>query len=90
MADVTPRLANRVRHDFPEPGNADVLIRRLATVELGERVQAAVVLWARGDVGRFDDSLALCEVDWRDVLVRGDLADDDWPARLDAELGSSE
>lgn len=89
MTDVTPRLANRVRRDFPEPGSADALIRRLATVELGERVQAAVVFWARGDVVRFDDSLALCEVDWRDVLVRGDLADDDWPARLDAELGSS-
>lgn len=47
------------------------------------------MLWARGDLGRFDDSLALCEVDWRDVLVRGGLADDDWPERLDAELGSS-
>lgn len=89
MTDVTPRLASRVRHDFPEPGSADALIGRLATVGEGERVQAAVVLWARGDLGRFDDSLALCEVDWRDVLVRGGLADDDWPERLDAELGSS-
>jgi hypothetical protein len=71
------------------PGSADALIRRLAAVEQGERVQAAVVLWARGDLGRFDDSLALCEVDWRDALVRGELADDDWPERLDAELGSS-
>ncbi len=64
------------------------MIGRLATVEQGERVQAAVVLWAGGDLGRFDDSLAVCEVDWRDALVRGGLADDDWPERLDAELGS--
>jgi hypothetical protein len=64
------------------------LIRRLATVEQGERVQAAVVLWARGELGRFDDSLKLCDVDWRDVLVRGGLADEDWAERLDAELGS--
>ena len=89
MTDVTPRLASRVRRDFPYPGSADALIGRLATVKEGERVQAAVVLWARGDLGRFDDSLALCEVDWRDVLVRGGLADDDWPERLDAALGSS-
>jgi len=88
MGDVTSRLADRVRRDFPEPGSADALIHRLAAVEQGERVQAAVVLWARGELGRFDDSLALCEQDWRDVLARGGLADDDWPQRLDAELGT--
>ena len=87
MGDVCSRLADRVRRDFPEPGSADALIKRLAAVEQGERLQAAVVLWARGDLGRFQDSLALCEVDWRDVLVRGGLADDDWPERLDVELG---
>lgn len=30
---------------------------------------------------------ALARVDWRDVLVRADLADDDWSYRLDNELG---
>jgi hypothetical protein len=88
LTDVTPRLASRVRRDFPDPGSADALIGRLARVEEGERVQAAAVLWAKGDLGRFDDSLALCEVDWRDALVRGGLAHDDWPERLDAELGT--
>jgi len=88
VSDVTPRLADRVRRDFPEPGSASALIQRLAEADEGERVQAAVVIWAMGDRARFDDSLALCAVDWRDVLVRGGLADDDWPDRLDAELGS--
>jgi hypothetical protein len=88
MTDVIPRSASRVRRDFPEPGNADALIGRLAAVKAGERVQAAVALWARGEFNRFDESLVLCEVDWRDVLVRGGLADEDWPERLDAELGS--
>lgn len=38
------------------------MIRRLAPVEQGERVQAAVVLWATGGLSRFDDTLgaALC------------------------------
>ncbi len=89
MPEVSPRLVRRVRRDFAEPGSADDVIGRLATVESGERVQAAVVLWAWGDLGRFDDSLALCEVDWRYVLVRGGLADDDWPQRLNDELGGS-
>jgi hypothetical protein len=48
MSEVTSRLSDRVRRDFPGPGRADALIHRLATVEQGERVQAAVVLWARG------------------------------------------
>lgn len=88
VSDVTPRLTGRVRRDFPEPGSANALIQLLAEVDEGERIQAAVVIWAMGDRARIDDSLALCAVDWRDVLVRGGLADDDWPDRLDAELGS--
>jgi hypothetical protein len=54
-----------------------------------ERVQAAIVLWAAGDHGRFKDSLHLAGIDWRDVLVRADLADEDWTERLDAALGPS-
>ena len=87
MGDVTDRVASRVRRDFPDPGSAEDLIRRLATADAGERVQAAVVLWAGGDLRRFNDSLELASRDWRDVLVRGGLETEDWPERLDAELG---
>jgi hypothetical protein len=65
------------------------VIHRLASVEEGERVQAAVVLWAEGDLGRLDDALVLGKVDWRDVLVRVNLAGEDWPERLEVELGGS-
>lgn len=47
-----------------------------------ERVQAAVALRAR-EVG-LDAALALAAEDWRDALVAGGLADEGWPARLDA------
>lgn len=87
MPEITPRLAARVRRDFPERGSAEALILRLGELTDSERIQAAVVLWANGDLGRFDDSAALAAVDWRDVLVRGDLADEEWPKRLDRELG---
>jgi hypothetical protein len=32
------------------------------------------------------DGLELAALDFRDVLVRADLADDDWPAKLHASL----
>jgi hypothetical protein len=90
VPNVTERLATRVRRDFPEEGSADDLIRRLGELTDSERSQSAIVLWAAGDLARFNDSVALAGVDWRDVLVRGGLADDDWPTRLDQELGWSE
>lgn len=52
-----------------------------------ERIQAAIVLVAAGDAGRLDQAAALAESDWRDVLVAAGLANEDWPARLDDELG---
>jgi len=90
VPEVTERLAARVRRDFPDTASADDLIRRLGDLTDSERIQSAVVLWAPGDVAKFSDSIALAAIDWRDVLVRGGLADDGWPARLDEELGSSE
>jgi hypothetical protein len=86
MTDPTARLAARIRRDFPEPGSAEVIIESLRDVDAGERVQTAIVLWARSDLSRFRDSLALAHVDWRDVLVRGGLENDDWHQVLDAAL----
>jgi hypothetical protein len=34
-----------------------------------------------------DYNARLAEADWRDVLVFSGLGDDDWPARLESELG---
>jgi hypothetical protein len=51
-----------------------------------ERVQAAVVLRTDGDWDRFQDMLRLAQLDMRDALVAGGLANEDWPDRLDANL----
>jgi hypothetical protein len=45
-----------------------------------------LVLGAAGKWNRFEQQLRRLERDWRDVLVVGGLADEDWPARLAAEL----
>lgn len=97
MADTQLRLERRVRRDFADPGSADNVLRQLAElprrasydpdVLASERVQAAIVLLARGDVLRLRQALDLAMSDWRDVLTAAGLADEDWPARLSRELG---
>jgi hypothetical protein len=82
------RLIRRIRRDFGR-GTDDEVIRRLTALspdDSSERIQAALVLGAAGKWNRFEQQLRRLELDWRDVLVVGGLADDDWPARLVAEL----
>lgn len=51
-----------------------------------ERIQAAIVFMSHGSWGSLVDGLGAHEQDWRDVLVNGGLADDDWPAVLAGNL----
>jgi hypothetical protein len=88
---VSARLARRVARDFGADAVFVVdLLESVREDELGlresERMQAALVLAARGDLAAFASYLDLLRVDWRDVLVAGGLAEGDWPRRLDEEL----
>ena len=88
MTAPTQRLIRRIRQDFGR-GTDDEVIRRLTALapdDSSERIQAALVLGAAGQWSRFEQQLRQLELDWRDVLVAGGLADDDWPSRLAAEL----
>ena len=88
MTAPTQRLIQRIRRDFGR-GTDDEVIRRLTALapdDSSERIQAALVLGAGGEWSRFEQQLRQLELDWRDVLVAGGLADDDWPTRLAAEL----
>ncbi|WAL66150.1 hypothetical protein ORV05_35825 [Amycolatopsis cynarae] len=95
---ISGRLTRRIRADFG--ADADLVLEILADLDLPpsdtrnsravERILSAVVLMARGDLNRFDQAARLAWRDWRDVLVDGGLAYDDWPTRLDVELGPEE
>lgn len=61
----------------------------VAAASDSERIQAGIVLLAGGDLAGLRQALDLARLDWRDVLMAAELAGDDWPQRLDAELGSS-
>jgi hypothetical protein len=82
------RLIRRIRRDFGR-GTDDVVIGRLTALrpdDSSERIQAALVLGAAGKLNRFEQQLRRLQRDWREMLAVGGLADEDWPARLDAEL----
>jgi RimJ/RimL family protein N-acetyltransferase len=88
----TGRLVRRIERDFP--GEAGDIVERLTNLALPlaerqsrERILAAVVLAARGDRTALAQGMRMATRDWRDVLVGGGLANLDWPARLDRELG---
>jgi hypothetical protein len=91
------RLERRIRHDFPAPGSANGIITALDRLphEAGydaehlrsERIRAAIVLLADGDLSHFREAVELAKTDWRDLLVAAGLAHADWPLRLDEALG---
>jgi len=80
----------RIRTDFGD--DADQAAQLLGVVESGnqdrERVLAAVVLGARGDVDTLGQLIELSRIDWRDLLVAGGLEHADWATVLADELGS--
>jgi hypothetical protein len=95
---LTDRLRRRVERDFAGP-DAHGAIDALERVDLGdwrstqppvgrERVLAAILVIARGDPARLLTAIETAERDWRDALVWGELAQPDWPSRVDAFLGS--
>ncbi len=87
MLTVSARLQRRVARGFPSPGSAEEVIRLLAGVSDSERVQAAIVFAADGDLQAIKCEAELVAVDWRDVLMNGDLAHEDWQDVPDSELG---
>jgi len=90
---VSQRLRRRVERDFGAA--SETVLRRLAALDLPlaegqsrERIQAAVIAGAGGDMSTFATFVEVAEYDWRDVLAAAGLADADWPARLDEALGA--
>ena len=92
MTEVSERLRRRIARDFA-PGSSEEVVRTLVNLppdSVGgqdtERVMAAVVLSSQGHWSRFEDAVATLKMDWRDALVNGGLADEDWPSKLELAL----
>jgi hypothetical protein len=90
MAVPSPRIAERLSHDFggAAPRMLSTLERLKVTAEVDpERVHAAILIAARGSQTMFQDAVEHSQSDWRDLLVRTGLADDDWRRLVDADFG---
>ncbi|MGW6098753.1 hypothetical protein ACWFRK_31400 [Streptomyces sp. NPDC055157] len=95
--EITDRLQRRVRRDFPDAEVAKGVEGALRSTSRkldpygrvgagGERLMAALVIYARGDIRRLRDAVKLAHLDWRDLFVSTDLAHEDFEQRLDEEL----
>jgi hypothetical protein len=86
---ISTRLWIRIRDDFPN--DASRVAKMLEAVKYGnqdrERVLAAVVLGSGGQLRLLHELIELSRLDWRDALVAGGLANEDWPSILDIRLG---
>lgn len=86
----------RIHTDFPH--HASLVLERLHTLhglvsgsrQDSERILGAVIIHATGRLDRLDDALELARLDWRDLLVAADLADEAWPLRLSEWLNPYE
>ncbi|EST26278.1 hypothetical protein N566_24030 [Streptomycetaceae bacterium MP113-05] len=87
---VGARIAGRIRRDFPEPEVAALVVDLLeGWANAGpqrevDRVQAAIVLSAAGDVDQVEALVGLAHTDYRDALVSTGFAHADWRARMEA------
>lgn len=84
------RVAERLARDFR--ASAAPMLSTLERLKIApqvdpERIHAAILIAARGNNSLFQDALEHAQVDWRDLLDRTGLADDDWSQVLRAELG---
>jgi hypothetical protein len=91
---VTRRVVERVNRDYPDSSRAEVT-DLLASLDLGpgstpdgdERIHAAILIAADGDLERLMAAVRLARLDWRDLLVDLGLENDDWPSRVTESLG---
>ncbi|MEU2434478.1 hypothetical protein ABZ611_34225 [Streptomyces sp. NPDC007861] len=92
---ISARLHRRIRRDFPDAeaargvaGALRVLADELAGSQQDpERLMAAAVFFATGDINRFRSAIQGARKDWRDLLMAGGLGYEGWPSVLDEELG---
>lgn len=93
---ISARLHERIRRDFPDADIARGVVYALRAMAVEhddgsprgtERLLAAAVFFAAGDVDRLYSAIREARRDWRDLLVAGGLAHDDCFQVMDAELG---
>lgn len=88
---LTSRVLHRLLADYGTLGAAATEIIARAVDHAGqpasERLAAALLFNSGGNLDQLTAQVQALAVDFRDVLVAADLADEDWPSRLADRLG---
>lgn len=92
MVELTPRLRRRLDADFGQEAQGfaaelELLPESINSGQDPERIQASVLLAARGSVQEFTAMLALARMDWRDLLVSAGLENGDYAKVMRRRLG---
>jgi hypothetical protein len=97
--ETSARVLARVDADFA-PSERPVAVDLIRSVCLDswkiaqptsgrDRLAAAMLILAEGRIEGLQKAVALANRDWRDLLVAAQLAQPDWPERVDAFRGES-
>lgn len=93
MPVVSDRVRERIAEDFSAAAPRTLSALERLPIAPGfnpERVHAAVVLAARGNLSMYEDALEHAATDVRDLLDRTGLDGDDWRDMVTDEFGSDE
>ncbi|KKD02389.1 hypothetical protein [Streptomyces sp. WM6386] len=90
---VTKRIAAVIAQQYGK--DADTVISLVEEAELkvfhkpaSERIAAAVIIYADGDVDRLFRALREMETDWRDLLMIAHIGNVGWQATVDDYFGT--
>jgi hypothetical protein len=92
---MTTRIAARLDRDFKAAERDQALYIVASVLESDpdrtpdgiERVHAALLRLASGNLQRLLDAAALAELDWRDLFVDAGLENDDWRELVAEDFG---
>lgn len=92
---LTPRIKRRIAQEYAKQDQQaveDLLVELMGELEQEveeERVTAAALLCAQGQVDGLLNAAQVTRRDWRNILAAAGLAHKDWPERLDSEFGTN-
>jgi hypothetical protein len=91
---ITSRIAARLEGQYGAEASSVSSLLEEAEVRVfheaaEEKITAAVVILADGSVDKLLGAIELMETDWRDLLIAAELANADWPSRLDDIFGAN-
>ncbi|MFG2869531.1 hypothetical protein [Streptomyces sp. NPDC048338] len=90
---ITSRIAARIEDQYGVEANSVSSLLKEAEEKVfheaaEEKITAAVIILADGNVGKLIDAIELMETDWRDLLIAAELAHADWPSTLNDIFGT--